>query len=113
MKKIDQKFYCSHYYDVGVTKYGFKCGTSLRIWEHKGWINEIDPYGWFQWYFRYWLGRSSENEEWKKIVSKFRSKLIKIFKVASNKYNYYSIFPKIRQILLHLGCELTEKYIYF
>ena len=26
------------------------CGTSLRFWENKGWIIEIDPYGWFQWY---------------------------------------------------------------
>ena len=26
------------------------CGTSFRFWENKGWIIEIDPYGWFQWY---------------------------------------------------------------
>ena len=32
---------------------GVKCGTLLRFWENKGWINPIDPYGWFQWYFRY------------------------------------------------------------
>ena len=28
-----------------------KCGTSLRFQGDKSWINEIDPYGWFQWYF--------------------------------------------------------------
>ena len=29
LKNIDQKFYCSDYYDVSVNKYGVKCGTSL------------------------------------------------------------------------------------
>ena len=53
IKDTDHKCYCSDYYDVSVNKYGVKCGTSLRFWENKGWINEIDPYGWFQWYFRY------------------------------------------------------------
>ena len=48
LKNIDQKYYCSDYYDVSVDKYGVKCGTSLRFWENKGWIDEIDPYGWFQ-----------------------------------------------------------------
>ena len=27
-KDIDQKHYCSNYYDVSVNKYGVKCGTS-------------------------------------------------------------------------------------
>ena len=27
----------------------------IKIWENKGWINSIDPYGWFQWYFRHRL----------------------------------------------------------
>ena len=49
LKNIYQKFYHSNYYDVSVNKYGFKCRTSLRFWENKGWFNEIDPYGWFQW----------------------------------------------------------------
>ena len=47
LKNIDPKYYCSDYYDVSVIKYDVKCGTSLRFWENKGWINEIDPYGWF------------------------------------------------------------------
>ena len=53
LKNIDQKYYCSNYYDVNINKYGIKCGTSLRFWENNGLINSIDPYGWFQWCFRY------------------------------------------------------------
>ena len=52
LKSIDQKYYCSDYYDVSVNKYGVKCGTSLRFLKNKGWINKqplivgLVPYGW-------------------------------------------------------------------
>ena len=51
-KDTDQECYCSDYYYVDLNEYGVKFGTLLRFWENKGWINKIDPYDWFQWYFR-------------------------------------------------------------
>ena len=114
MKDVDQKYYCSDYYDVRVNRYGVKCETSLKFWENKVWINDIDPYRWFQWYFRYWLDRRSEDDErqinrWKKVLSRFRGKLVKIIKDAGSKFDDYSFSPKIRQILLHFSYELTEE----
>ena len=52
LEDIYRRYYCSNYYDASVKKYGVKCGTSLRLWKNKRWINSVDPYGWFQWYFR-------------------------------------------------------------
>ena len=44
-----------------------------------------------------------------KIVNRFRGKLVKMIKNAGSKFDDYSVLPKIRQILLHWGYELTEK----
>ena len=45
----------------------------------------------------------------KKIVGRFRGKLVKMIKVTGSKCDDYSISPKMRKILLHWGYELTEK----
>ena len=45
----------------------------------------------------------------KKIVSRFKGKLVKIIKDVGSKYDDSSVSPRIRQILLHWGYELTEK----
>ena len=45
----------------------------------------------------------------KKIVGRFRGKLVKRIRDAGSKFDDYSISPKIRQILLHWGYELTEE----
>ena len=113
LKNTDQKYYCSNYYDVSVSK----CGTSLRFWENKGWINPINPYGWLQWYFRYWLGRRSVDDERqikrsKGIVSRFKDKLIKMIKDVNGIFNDYFISPAIRQILLHWSYELNESDLF-
>ena len=88
----------------------------LRIWENKGWIHFIDPYGWSQSYFRYWLGRRSVDDKrqinrWKRIVTRFKDKVVKMIKDVNSRFDDYSISPKIRQILLHWGYELAESYL--
>ena len=112
LRDIDPKLYLSNYYDTNVNKYKIKCGTSLRFWENKGWICEQDPYGWFQWYCRYYLGRCSEDDKrqiarWNNIVNRFKDVVVKMIKNRNAKYDY-SISPKIRQIFLHWGYELVE-----
>ena len=94
LESIDKKYHCSDFYDVNLNCYGVEVGTSLRFWEKKRWINEVDPYGWFQWYFRYWKGRRSEDDQrqivrWKRIVSRFVGVLKKL--ISENKD-----CPKIR-----------------
>ena len=102
LKDNDQKHYCSSYYDISVNKYSVKCGRSLRFWENNGWIKAIDPYGWFQWYFRYWLGRRCSDDERqinrsKRIVSRLKGKLVKMIKDAGSEFDDYFISPKVRQ----------------
>ena len=105
-KSIDQNYYCSIVNDVNVNKYKAKYGTVLRFWKNKGWINSIYPYDWFEWYFSHWLGRRSLDDErqiarWKKILSIFKGELVKMIKAVNGRFDYYSISPKIRQVLLH------------
>ena len=102
--------YSSNYYDVTINKYGVKCGTSLRFCENKGWIDSMDPYGWVQWYFRYWFDRRSNDNErqiarWNDIVSRFKDRLVNMIKDISGRFDDYTFSPIIRQVLLHWGYE--------
>ena len=100
-----------------INKYKIKMGGNLDIWESSGWITNIDPYGWFQWYCRFYLGRrtSDDNRQVNRWLNacgpngRFRITLIKsIFREKTN-YDNYKIKPIIRQSLLHWGYELTKK----
>ena len=63
--------------------------------------------------FRYWLGRRFVDDKrqfnrWKKVVTRFKGKLVKMIKDTNSRFGDYSVSPKIRQILLHWGYELVE-----
>ena len=45
-------------------------------------------------------------------MSRSRGKLVEMIRDAGSKFDDYSTSPKIRQILLHWGCQLTKKFFF-
>lgn len=112
-----EKKVISSKYDKKVNKYGVKCGSSLEDWESKDWIVKQDPYGWFQWYCRYSLGRRTSDDErqiqrWLGLAGpngRFRKRLMNMIITKGKEYNDPNVSPVIRQVLLHWGYELNKK----
>lgn len=49
--------------NIEINKYKTDCGSDFDFWTEKGWINELDPYGWFNWYINYYYGRRCDDDE--------------------------------------------------
>ncbi|XP_065927284.1 uncharacterized protein [Magallana gigas] len=96
-------------YDEGVNTYKVKCGGSLEMWEESGWIHKQDPYGWFQWYCRFYRGRRSADDErqvgrWLRCAGptgRWKNNLIMKCYRGWAQYNDPNISPVVRQTLQH------------
>ena len=111
----------SQTYDATLNKFKVKCGGSLGMWESSGWIADSDPYGWFQWYCRFYQGRRCSDDarqisRWLKSAGpkgRFRSQLCNKILAAGGaaKIDDVRISPVIRQTLLHWGLEITPSIL--
>ena len=109
----------SKVYTINQNKYGVKCGGSLGMWESSGWISDLDPYGWFQWYCHFYRGRRSTDDErqiarWSKcagVNGRFASQLKNKIIAANTTADDRKISPVIRQSLFHWGYEVTDEQV--
>ncbi|EGD78432.1 STE/STE20/SLK protein kinase [Salpingoeca rosetta] len=81
------------------------------------WMSNIDPFGWFQWYCRFYLGRRSSDDarqisRAKKCfgeTGRWRINLCNKIMRASGRFDDTRVGPVVRQTLLHWGHELTKR----
>ena len=114
-KDIDDCFQTGESYNKRINKYGVSCGTGLEMWEAKGWIREQDPYGWVQWYCRFFAGRRSPDDgrqvrRWLAFagpMGRFRIQLINKVIAANSTFDDEGVSPVIRQSLQHWAYRLN------
>ena len=86
--------------DPSLNYFGVDASQPLSVWRAKGWIHPDDPRGWFQWYFRYFMGRRMEDDG--RQVSRWRAMRRHLAQIRSH-CDPGDPFcrPRQRQALLH------------
>ena len=111
----------SQTYNANLNKYKVECGNDLDFWEKSGWIMPVDPFGWFQWYCRFYQGRRCSDDQrpisrglgvmgpkgrWRNFLV---NKCLNSGLSPEQAIDDATISPKVRQLLQHWGYKLTLK----
>lgn len=104
--------------DLSVNAFKVNCGQDLRQWEESGWIVAQDPFGWFQWYCRFYLGRRTPDDSrqisrWVGVAGssgRWKTNLIHKCVAANKAFDDASVSPVVRQTLQHWAYRLTEAH---
>ena len=91
--------------------YKVKSRQPLSEWQANGWIDDVDPYGWFEWYIKYFLGRrmpaidSRQIGRWYSFVARHQAQVSHACKLTDP-----TCHTRQRQGLLQWAWDSTKEF---
>lgn len=95
--------------NVNKNRYKVQCGSTYYDWIDRNWIEDIDPYGWFNWYINYHYGRRcyDDNRQIKRWLQ-FKARHLGMLKSRGEKYKLPTNNLKTKQNLLHWAINWSK-----
>ena len=104
--------YLGDTYKPKLNKFKIRSGMDYEYWKEMGWMHEDDPYGWFEWYCKYDMGRRHPDDDrqirrWQDFCGK-NGRWRKVLYNKMNESRDVDQSPRIQQSLLHWGYQANE-----
>jgi len=109
---LDKELYLGSSYSPKTNRWKIRSGMDYRYWKDMGWMHENDPYGWFEWWCKYDMGRRGEDDgrqiaRWQDFCGSTGRWRINIYGQV-HKTGGWNISPRIQQSLRHWGYEINN-----
>lgn len=110
--EIDKSLYLGEKYDRKLNCFKVKSGMPYEYWRDMDWMHADDPYGWFEWYCKFYLGRRHDDDHrqimrWHNFCGN-RGRWRKAIYKRIHETKDWNISPIIQQSLMHWGYEVNE-----
>ena len=107
LSDVPATLYLQPKYITKMNMFKVKSGMPYDYWKDRGWMHNDDPYGWFEWYLKYFNGRRHSDDarqihRWEGVCGikgRWRNRLYKNISETGN----WQVSPRIQQSLLHWG----------
>ena len=85
-----------------------------EYWRDMDWMHADDPYGWFEWYCKYYAGRRHEDDDrqiirWQNFTGVKGRWRHNIYKKIYESNEDWTIGKRVQQSLLHWGYATNEE----
>lgn len=110
---VDTSLYIGEKYSPKLNSFKIRSGMDYNYWKDMNWMHEDDPYGWFEWYCKYSIGRRHEDDDrqirrWQDFCGqngRWRNRIYSMIHQTGN----WNVSPRIQQSLLHWGYKVNEE----
>jgi len=110
---LDTSLYLEETYKPRLNKFKIRSGMDYEYWKEMKWMHEDDPYGWFEWYCKYDMGRRHPDDDrqirrWQDFCGRGGRWRQRIYQRVYET-NDWDVSPRIQQSLLHWGYKINRE----